>query len=82
VDTEGLTVPRSNAKLRFRLEGPAEIAAVDNGDPTSFEPFQASERSAFNGLALVVVRALGTGTIRLVAESDGLAPARATLSCS
>jgi beta-galactosidase len=82
VDTEGLTVPRSNAKLRFRLEGPAEIAAVDNGDPTSFEPFQASERSAFNGLALVVVRALGPGTIRLIAESDGLAPGRATLSCS
>jgi len=35
-----------------------EIVATDNGDPTSFESFQAPERKAFNGLALVIVRAL------------------------
>jgi len=29
---------------------------VDNGDATSFESFQAQERHAYNGLALVVVR--------------------------
>lgn len=79
VDEEGLTVPRSHARLRFELDGPGEIVAVDNGDPTSFESFQAKERSAFNGLALVVVRAHEAGSIRLSAASDGLAGARVEL---
>jgi beta-galactosidase len=51
--------------------------AVDNGDPTSFEPFQASQRKAFNGLALVIVRAKRgqAGSITLKATSAGLQPA-------
>lgn len=80
VDEEGLTVPRSNPKIAFRLEGPGTIVAVDNGDATSFEPFQASERSAFNGLALVVVRADKPGKIRLRAEAEGLSGARVELT--
>ena len=59
------------------IEGPGEIVATDNGDATSFESFQAPERNAFNGLALVIVRAKPgqTGTITLKAESAGLKPA-------
>ena len=49
-DKSGLMVPRSKNLVKFQIEGPGEIAAVDNGDATSFEPFQASERKAFNGL--------------------------------
>ena len=40
--------PRITSNLT--CEGPGEIVAVDNGDATSFEPFQAKERNAFNGL--------------------------------
>jgi hypothetical protein len=36
---------------------PGEIVATDNGDPTSFMSFASHEREAFNGLALVIVRA-------------------------
>jgi beta-galactosidase len=80
-DRDDLTVPRSRNQVRFSVEGPAEIVAVDNGDPTSFEPFQAAQRRAFNGLALVVVRprAGAGGTITVRAESDGLTPATCTL---
>jgi beta-galactosidase len=76
-DKDGLMVPRSNNHIKFAISGPGEIAATDNGDATSFESFQAPEHNAFNGLALVIVRAkAGTpGTIRLTATSDGLAPA-------
>jgi len=75
-DKDGLTVPRSNNLVNFAIEGPGEVVAVDNGDPTSFEPFQASQRKAFNGLALVVVRAERgrAGALTLKATSDGLAP--------
>ena len=74
-------VPRSKNLVKFTLSGPGQIAAVDNGDATSFEPFQASERKAYNGLALVVVRtkAGAPGTITLRAQSAGLAPAEITL---
>jgi beta-galactosidase len=81
VDKEGSVVPRSNHALRFRLEGPGVIAGVDNGDPTSFEPFQASQRKAFNGLALVIVKTLKNqpGALRLRVESDRLSPSETLL---
>lgn len=76
-DAEGRTAPRAKNALSFTLEGPGEIVATDNGDPTSFEPFQAPARKAFNGLALVIVRAKAgqAGELRLTATGDGLAPA-------
>lgn len=75
VDADGQVVPRSKSPLRFAMDGPGEIVATDNGDPTSHQPFQSSQREAFNGLALAIVRAkVGqSGTITLRAESDGLA---------
>ena len=73
-DKNGLLVPRSKNHIRFQIEGPGEIVATDNGDATSFESFQAPERNAFNGLALVIVRAKAgqPGTIKLTATADGL----------
>jgi beta-galactosidase len=51
------------------------IAAVDNGNAATDEPFQADHRKAFNGLALVIVRskADAPGRIQVVATSSGLA---------
>jgi len=73
-DKKGRLVPRSNNQVGFSISGPGEIIAVDNGDPTSHESFQASQRKAFNGLCLVVVRSKRgeSGTIRLSANSEGL----------
>lgn len=54
---------------------------LDNGNSISFEPFQASRRKAFNGLALVIVRAKPgkSGNIQLTATSEGLKPAEISL---
>ena len=84
VDTDGLPVPRTRNLVRFELTGPGGIVAVDNGDATSFEPFQAKERKAYNGLALVIIRtqAGAPGAITLKAQSDGLAPAEIALRSS
>ena len=72
-DKDGLLVPRSKNRIRFEVSGPGEIVAVDNGDATSHEPFQAKERNAYNGLCLVIVRATKrAGPIRLRATSPGL----------
>jgi beta-galactosidase len=76
-DKDGLQVPRSKNHVAFEITGPGEVIATDNGDATSFEPFQASEHSAFNGLCLAIVRSTGTrGTIVLKAISPGLKPAQ------
>ena len=73
-DKNGLQVPRAKNHIRFEIEGPGEIVATDNGDATSFESFQAPERNAYNGLALVIIRAKSglPGIIRLKAESQDL----------
>jgi beta-galactosidase len=80
-DEDGVVVPRTNNRVRFSLKGPGEIVATDNGDATSHEPFQASERNAYNGLCLVIVRASATqaGKITLKAEAEGLKSATVTL---
>jgi beta-galactosidase len=73
-DENGRTVPRARNRITFSIEGPAEIVATDNGDPTSFVPFQSAERGAFNGLALAIVRGMAgqPGTVTLRAQSVSL----------
>lgn len=74
-DVEGLMVPRTHNSVKYTLSGPGKIVAVGNGDATSHESFQATERKVFNGLALVVIRSErgAAGTLTLRAESEGLA---------
>lgn len=74
-DAGGLTVPRSNPLIRFSIDGPGEIVATDNGDATDFTVFQSHDRKAFNGMALVIVKAKknATESFKLKAQTDGLA---------
>jgi beta-galactosidase len=73
-DKTGVTAPRADDRVHFAIEGPGEIVATDNGDPTSFESFQSHERKAFNGLCLAIVRGISgqPGKIRLTAKAEGL----------
>jgi beta-galactosidase len=80
-DKNGLMVPRSNPVIHFSVEGAGEIVATDNGDATSFVPFQSHNRQAFNGMALVIVKAKhgAKGTITVKATSNGLTAATARI---
>ena len=71
-DNEGLVVPLSNNRIKFSVEGPGEIVATDNGDPMNMKSFTSHEREAFNGMALVIVRAPKPGLIKVTAESPRL----------
>jgi beta-galactosidase len=77
-DKNGLTVPRANNTIKFEIEGPGEILATDNGDPTNFVPFSSHEREAFSGLALAIVRFKvdASGSITVTAKSPGLKDAQ------
>jgi beta-galactosidase len=74
MDNAGVIAPRADNRISFQIEGPGEIVATDNGDPTSLELFQSHHRKAFNGLCLVIVRGKPgePGRISVRASGDGL----------
>ena len=84
VDRDGNPCPAADNLVRFELGGPGVIAAVDNGNAASVEPFQADRRKAFSGLALVIVRAKRgeAGPISLKASAEGLAAAETTITAA
>jgi beta-galactosidase len=73
-DANGQMVPRSMNPIDFEVSGPGEIVATDNGDPTDMNAFPSKDRKAFNGLALVIVRAKRgqQGEILVIAKSKDL----------
>ena len=84
VDNEGNLCPRADDRVRFSVEGRAEIVAVGNGDQTSLDPFTAHWRKAFNGKCVVYLRSTAgaSGTITLKAEADGLAEASVLIAAT
>ncbi|MBN1444617.1 MAG: DUF4982 domain-containing protein [Candidatus Omnitrophica bacterium] len=82
IDSKGTLCPGADNLVRFKINGPAEIAGLDNGNPASTEPFHADYRKAFNGSCVLYLRSLKgkKGRILVTAESAGLKKAEAVLS--
>jgi beta-galactosidase len=78
VDRQGREVPDAGNLIRFRWTGKARIIGVGNGDPSSHEPDQYSDDSAwqrrlFNGKAQVILQAgKEESVIKFEALSEGL----------
>ena len=81
-DKDGNLCPLADNLVQFNLTGAGAIAAVDNGNAATTEPFQADHRKAFNGMALVIVRSRAgeSGAIQLTATSSGLAQDTVTIT--
>jgi len=73
-DKKGTLVPQSDALIDFSVEGAGEIVSTDNGNAIDFTSFQSHSRKAYNGMALVIVKAKKgeQGAIRIKASSKGL----------
>jgi beta-galactosidase len=82
LDDNGVPAPTAKNLIRFSVEGPGEIVATDNGDPTSLVSFQSPQREAFNGLCLVIVRGKpgAAGKITVRAEAQTLKSASVVLN--
>ncbi len=80
-DKDGNLCPMADNLVQFSVSGKGTVAAVDNGNAATVEPFHADHRKAFNGLALLIVRSQQDqpGEIKILAASDGLASAQATI---
>jgi beta-galactosidase len=71
-DAEGTPIPNASDNISFRVTGPGVLAGVDNGDLYSHESFQATERHAYSGQCLAIVRASGpAGQFTLAASAAG-----------
>ncbi|HJQ31657.1 MAG TPA: glycoside hydrolase family 2 TIM barrel-domain containing protein [Pyrinomonadaceae bacterium] len=76
VDANGVAVPTASDLITFKVTGPGRVVAVDSGDNASHEPFQASERRAFQGRCFALLKSdAPRGSITLTATAAGLAPA-------
>jgi beta-galactosidase len=73
-DKDGNLCPSADNLVKFQIEGAASIAGVDNGNPATAEPFQADQRKAFSGMALLILRGQKDkpGRVRITATSEGL----------
>ncbi|HWB94451.1 MAG TPA: beta-galactosidase GalB [Puia sp.] len=77
LDSRGDVVPVAADSITFEVSGAGELVATDNGNPADMVSFGSAKRSAFGGLALVIVRARpgAHGVIRVKAMAKGLRPA-------
>jgi len=73
VDAKGVTIPRAGDLISFHIAGPGVIAAVDNADNASPEPFQTNACHAFQGGCVAFVKAnAASGPIKVTATAAGL----------
>jgi beta-galactosidase len=81
VDDAGTRIPDSTTVIHFAASGPASIIAVDNGNMTDTDPYQATQRKLYFGNALALVRATSTsGQVTITAAADGIPAATLTLT--
>jgi len=81
IDAHGQKVPGAELPIRFKVEGPGEIAALGNGNPHDVKSFQSKECASFKGRCLAIVRPAGyqKGTIKLKVTSDRLKSASVSI---
>ncbi|HTE10774.1 MAG TPA: glycoside hydrolase family 2 TIM barrel-domain containing protein [Chitinophagaceae bacterium] len=80
IDKKGIRSTKAENLVDFTIEGPGTIAGVGNANPVSTESCQASQRKAWQGRCMVVVKSTGKpGNIVLKASAAGLPTATTTI---
>lgn len=73
LDAKGITVPSADELITFKVSGPGLVAAVDNADTASLEPFAATACHAYRGRCTAYLRASqARGRITVTATAAGL----------
>ena len=80
-DMNGYLNPTAENLVKFEIEGPGTIAGVGNANPRSLESYQATERKAWQGKCLVIIKAKkNAGEIKLKAVADGMKAASISIN--
>ncbi len=73
VDKDGNVCPLADNKIELSVNGAGRIAGVGNGNPQSFDSFQANNMKLFYGKAMVILGSgFEKGDVSLTATSGGL----------
>jgi beta-galactosidase len=82
LDAQGNPNPLADNLVQFDVQGPGEIAGIDNGDELSLASFQDSQHKLFYGKAMLIIRTKEgqMGSIRITARSQGLTAGTAALT--
>ena len=79
VDAAGRTVPEAAANVSVKVEGPARLVALDDGDHATDLLFDVDEKPLRGGRLLAIIRAGRTpGQVKMSFKADGLPPAELT----
>ena len=79
-DNYGVMVPSANNFVTLKVEGPAHIIGVENGDILDLSSHKMNYRKAFNGKFLLLLQATDQpGEIIINAESEGLQSGRVVI---
>ena len=80
VDKKGREVPTAQGEVTFKVEGPADIVGVVNGDINSNEMMVGNSRSLYNGSCTVILRSRRqSGTVVLTASMPNVKPVQLTM---
>lgn len=81
VDSRGNEAPFANNELTFKIDGPAHLLGLDNGDLADLSPSKmTNRRNAFNGRALGMLQSeFETGDVTITVSAEGLRDAQATI---
>ena len=67
VDRDGILSPLADNLAEIKVTGAGRLAATDNGNPQSFEPFSSPRVKLFNGKAMIIVQS-GTEAGTIIVE--------------
>ncbi|HEY3372256.1 MAG TPA: glycoside hydrolase family 2 TIM barrel-domain containing protein [Prolixibacteraceae bacterium] len=74
LDKDGNLCPLATNKIELSISGPGHLAGVGNGNPQSFDPFQADYVNLFYGKAMIIVGSgFEKGMVTINASSGSLA---------
>jgi beta-galactosidase len=72
-DKKGNPCPLADNQIEVTIKGPGKIAGIGNGNPQSFESFQADRVKLFYGKAMLIMKSgVEKGVVEVTATSKGL----------
>ena len=82
VDKNGNLCPHADDRIAFHAEGAATVYATDAGDQRETETFLRSDKKALSGMLVAVIRAAEeAGSVKVIAEAEGLRSGTVEFSC-
>ncbi len=80
IDSKGNRVPDAERKIRFMVDGDAELVAVENGNPRDPKSFQADSVTTFHGRCMAILRPTGkAGKVTLTASGEEFPPEKCVI---